>query len=71
MQPPIISFYDNDDITVHLTQSDDTTLVIFGVEGERAVVMPLTVFLHLVGKADDECAKAAILLHESMNQTKH
>jgi hypothetical protein len=56
---------------VHLTQSDDTTLVIFGVEGERAVVMPLTVFLHLVGKADDECAKAAILLHESMNQTKH
>jgi hypothetical protein len=70
--PPIISFYDEDDLSAHLTEAEDgTKLLIFGVEGERAVVMPLTLFLHLVGLTDDECAKQAILLHESMNQTRH
>jgi hypothetical protein len=70
--PPILSFYDEDDLSAHLTEAEDgTKLIIFGVEGERAVVMPLTQFLHLIGIADDECAKQAILIRESMNKTRH
>jgi hypothetical protein len=72
MTPNLVGFYDADRLTVHITDAaDGTKLLVFGVPDESAVVMPLSLFLHLVGRADDECAKQAILLHESMNQTKH
>jgi len=72
MSESIVAFYDEDDIKAHVTDTDDgNTLIIIGVEGEKAFVMPLTLFMHVVQLADAECAKAAILIQESSLATKH
>lgn len=68
----VVAFYNEDDIKAHVTDtSDGDTLIIIGVEGEKAFVMPVALFMHVVALADAECAKAAILIQESMTATKH
>lgn len=72
MSEAVVAFYDEDKITAHVTDTaDGDTLIIVGVEGEKAFVMPVTLFMHVMQLVDSECAKAAILIQESMLATKH
>jgi hypothetical protein len=72
MSDNVVAFYNEDDIKAHVTDtSDGDTLIIVGVEGEKAFVLPVALFMHVVQLVDDACAKAAILIQESMTATKH
>ncbi|UYO52516.1 hypothetical protein [Rhodopseudomonas palustris] len=69
--PDLIAFGPSDEVEAHLTEVDGVLCAVFGVAGDRGVVMPLVLLLHVMTLIEGVSAQLNIAINEADTATKH